>query len=201
MTGSRLASAPSTAPATPTPDELAAVGIDRHSAPGQSRRWLGVLIKAAVSVGLIWWILAHAPLPEIFGAIRAADPLKLALAASLLPLGVVLGTMRWNALLHAHGVYISPARLYASQMTALFFRQFMPGTIGADAVRAVDVWRMGAPKSVAVTSVAIDRVFGLLALVLFACAALIFGHVAADVPVIRVFAGAGAVGLARSGAA
>jgi hypothetical protein len=181
--------------AMPTAAEIEAVESPRGPSRGRWKKPLLFAIKAAVSAGLIWWILTHAPVREVIDAVRGVRWPFLINAALLLPLGMVLGTMRWRALLRAHGVDIPQHKLYASSMTAMFFKQFLPGTIGGDAVRAIDTWRMGATKNVAVTAVAIDRVFGLLALAIFASAALVFGDLAADIHVIRVGAACGLVGL------
>jgi len=53
-------------------------------------------------------------------------------------------------------------------MVALFFNNFLPSTVGGDAMRVYDSWRFGGSKTRAVAVVFTDRIFGMLALMVIA---------------------------------
>jgi uncharacterized protein (TIRG00374 family) len=61
-------------------------------------------------------------------------------------------------------------------MVAVFFNNFLPSTIGGDAMRMYDSWRSGSSRSQAVAAVVMDRFMGLSALLVFAVVALVFGN-------------------------
>jgi glycosyltransferase 2 family protein len=84
-------------------------------------------------------------------------------------------------------------RLIQSCIIASFFRQFLPSTIGGDAIRAYDSWKMGASKTVAVSTLAVDRVFGLVILLLFAVIAILFSpRVLPEIPLLPMWIALGA---------
>lgn len=132
--------------------------------------WIWVT-KAAVSAGLFLWIIASARPTDVLTALARADIGWLLLAACSPALGIVLTATRWGGLLRAQGVAARQATLIQSCFVAGFFRQFLPSTIGGDAIRGYDSWRAGASKSGAVAALLVDRILGMLVLILFAAAA------------------------------
>ena len=81
----------------------------------------------------------------------------------------ILGTVRWQILLRIQGIRVSWLRAGAIVMIGLFFTQFLPGGIGGDAMRLYFVFKLVPGRKVAATlSVALDRVLGLLTLLLLA---------------------------------
>jgi uncharacterized membrane protein YbhN (UPF0104 family) len=57
----------------------------------------------------------------------------------------------------------------------VFFNNFLPSTIGGDAIRALDTARTGVGRAKAVAIIFVDRFVGLLALMLFAVLGLFLG--------------------------
>lgn len=120
------------------------------------------------------WILSGTNLSVVV-AVLAKASLPLVLAAFALNfVGYVLICSRWRLLLASHGTRVSLGYLFTSNMVAVFFNNLLPSTVGGDGVRAYDSWRAGAGKAVALTVILVDRVSGLLALLLFVGAALLF---------------------------
>jgi hypothetical protein len=164
-------------------------------------RWLLLLLKLTVSTGLMFWLLGDANLGEAFGAMRSAEPWLVLLAASLHLVGFTLAAYRWRLLLRAQGHDASIRFLIESYVVGMFFNNFLPSTIGGDASRAYDVWRLHRSKSNAVAVVLMDRFFGLLALMLFAVIALPFAReLTAGIPALHLWVGlSGAVMVAIVG--
>jgi glycosyltransferase 2 family protein len=148
--------------------------LSGRSGVGATRRQrLLFAFKVAVSAVLLTWILSRASLREVFGAIGSADLLLLLTAYALEGLGVLISTSRWRLLLRTQGETApSLGFLIRSYLVATFFNNVLPSTVGGDASRAYDCYQeAGAP---AMSSVLVDRLLGLLALMLFALIGLPF---------------------------
>ena len=136
------------------------------------KRALVLPLKLAVSAGLIYVILRGVALEAVWRALGRADPWLLALAFAMFFLGYGITAWRWRILLAAQGVQAPLGYLVRSFMVAIFFNNFLPSTIGGDAVRVYDSWRAGGGKARAVAVVFTDRLFGMSALLLLATLAL-----------------------------
>jgi uncharacterized protein (TIRG00374 family) len=132
--------------------------------------------------------------------LREADWTYLALAIAVLPVIYLLTSYRWHVLLEAQGIRIGMGRTFVINMVGAFYNSFMPGSTGGDVVKAYYAAKNTPHKTRAVLTVIVDRIVGLLAL-------LILGGVMAvvqfDVPECRrvaiaaaVICGATVVGLA-----
>ena len=158
------------------------------------KRLLLTVARLAVSGALIYWILRGANLGEVFAAIRSVNMPLLVLAFSLHGVGYYVSSHRWLVLLRAQAVVTSIPFLIKSYMVSAFFNNFLPSTIGGDVVRAYDSWRVGKSKAGAVAVIFVDRLLGMLALILFALLALLASK-QLTVPFLYLWVLAGAVGM------
>jgi uncharacterized membrane protein YbhN (UPF0104 family) len=129
--------------------------------------------RGAISTVLIWLLLGRANLGEIWGAMQRADAALLAVAFALLFVGYVISTLRWQMLLRALDIHLPFRALFVSYCVAIFVGNFLPSTVGGDAVRAYDTVRMSGRKGGPIAVVLVDRLLGVLALVLFAAVVLL----------------------------
>ena len=164
---------------------------------GRRRRLLTLILKLAVSGGLLTAVLLSIDRQALLDQLARVSPWLLAgLVALMLGLGILQG-LRWRLVLAvAEGRY---RRFPAERIVllSLFFLQVVPSVIGADAVRVVAAGRVGAATGDALTSVIVDRMVALAVLVLMAIAALptLFG-LAGDHPAVWSAAGVLALGVA-----
>ena len=77
-------------------------------------------------------------------------------------------------LISIHGLNPPLGVLVQSFMVGIFFNNLLPSTIGGDVSRMYDVWRLGRDKSSAVSVVLVDRLLGVIALVLWAAVAVLW---------------------------
>jgi uncharacterized membrane protein YbhN (UPF0104 family) len=141
------------------------------------------LLRVAVSVALIAWILRGTDPREVLAIFRTADVRYILIAICLIPIGYVSSVSRWRILLRAQGGDASFGFLTRSLMTGVFFNNLLPSTIGGDAIRAWDTARSGVSRGTALTIIMVDRFVGLLALLLFATVGLLFaGRLTERVP-------------------
>jgi hypothetical protein len=132
-----------------------------------------MLFRLAVSAALIAWILRGTDLREVWATLRTADARYILVAIGLIPLGYLSSVLRWRLLLRAQGGDATLPFLFRSLMTGIFFNNFLPSTIGGDAIRAWDTARSGVGRAKALTIIMVDRFVGLLALLLFAALGLL----------------------------
>lgn len=161
------------------------------------RRVLVTGAKLAISAVLIYWILQRTSPEEIFAAMGAARwPLVLA-AFGLNLVGYVISLLRWRILLRAQEVEAPVLFLFLSYVTAIFFNNLLPSTVGGDTVRAYDSWRIGGSKSDALVVIFVDRFLGVLALAVFALTAALATPwlLPLRVPLLPVWVGVAATGL------
>ncbi len=161
-----------------------------------SRR-ASLLLRLAISAALIAWILARTPFQEVAAAFRSADPRWVLAALALNPFGYFASLRRWRLLIRAQGGDAALPLLARSFLVGVFFNNFLPSTIGGDAVRVLDTVRTGVGRAKAVAIVFVDRFVGLLALMLFAVlGVLVSGKLTERVPSLYAWVVGGAAVLA-----
>jgi uncharacterized protein (TIRG00374 family) len=156
-----------------------------------------ITFKVIISIGLISWLLSRADLSQIWQTIQSANMGLLILAFAMFYIAYFITSKRWQLLLAALDVPARLTTLVQSFAIAIFFNNFLPSTIGGDAFRIYDSYRLGAGKARAVAVIFIDRIIGLSALLILAfVASLIAGEVAAQIPLLRLFLVAAVAGIA-----
>ena len=133
-----------------------------------ARHYAFVAIKLAVSVVLMWWLLAHIDVGRLWAGARGASLPWLGVAMLIYSVNVLASAWRWSLLLDAQGGKIPERSLLGSLLVALYFNNFLPSNIGGDVIRIRDTARAAGGKTAATIVVLTDRVLGLMALVLVA---------------------------------
>jgi hypothetical protein len=123
--------------------------------------------------------------------VREADWGFLAAAILVLPLVHLITSYRWYVLLRAQDVRIGVARTFVLNMVGAFYNSFMPGSTGGDVVKAYYAAKHTTHRTRAVLTVLIDRIIGLLALLVLGGAMAAFQWDVAECR--RVAVGAGVV--------
>jgi uncharacterized protein (TIRG00374 family) len=132
-----------------------------------------VAVEAVVSAVVLGLLLRWAGLHEVATTLRGTDLAWFLPAVVVSVATVPMMAFRWQLLLEAKHVSVPLGWLTRTYFVALFAGQFLPAAIGGDAVRVVELGRRtgNAPESVA--SVLIDRLIGLVSLVVLAVIAVL----------------------------
>lgn len=138
----------------------------------------GTLVRLSVAVGLTALILWRSDPALVLEHARNASPGPLLVAVALVIADRTLMALRWLWLLGpftrrpdgGHTVRLGTA-LHVF-FVSTFVGTFLPASIGLDAVRATAMTRAGVPPADAVASVFMDRVLGVLSLLIMAAAGL-----------------------------
>jgi len=132
------------------------------------RRYTAIVVKLAVSVGLLWLLFSRVDAEKLWESARRASPAWLAAGFGFYALNVAASVWRWHLLLDAQHVHVRRRLLIDSYLVALFFNNFLPSSIGGDVIRIRDSARPARSRTLATTVVLADRAIGLVALVLVA---------------------------------
>jgi uncharacterized protein (TIRG00374 family) len=138
------------------------------------KRWRGlhVLLRVLVSGGLLAYLVWRADPATIWSHWRAVDLRLFGLALLLQFLGVALSAAKWGLLLRAQGQGQPYRWLLSTYLAGQFASNFLPTTIGGDALRTAQLGRRIASYSQAGASIFVERLTGFLALSLIASLAL-----------------------------
>jgi uncharacterized membrane protein YbhN (UPF0104 family) len=137
-----------------------------HPSAWRSRGLAGV--RLAVSVALLAFLFSRIDAGTLWqSASQASVPWMLA-ALALYFMMMLASTWRWRLLLGAQNIDVSRRALLSSYLVAIFFNNFLPSNIGGDVVRIRDTAGHTRSKTLATTIILIDRILGMLGLVLVA---------------------------------
>jgi hypothetical protein len=138
----------------------------------------GTLVRLVVALGLTTYLLWHSQPALVLEHARHASLGPLLAAVALVVADRTLMALRWLWLLGpfsrrpdgSHSVHLGTA-LHVF-FVSTFVGTFLPASIGSDAVRAAAMNRSGVPMADAVASVFMDRVLGILSLLIMSVAGL-----------------------------
>jgi uncharacterized membrane protein YbhN (UPF0104 family) len=123
-------------------------------------RWIGTLL----SLGLFAWLIARLDWNLVWTQLRGVAWWAILLASASYLLSQAFNTLRWCILLWAHNVKITFWQAFRITWSGIFASNFLPSTIGGDGLRMAAVYPYAKSKSVAVGSVALDRVINMAAM-------------------------------------
>lgn len=125
------------------------------------------LFKLGVTLLGLYAVVRNLDVRAILGVIRQVDAAWIAVGAILIALSLVVRAYRWHIVLHGVGSAIRFSRLVELYLVGSFFNAFLPSGLGGDVVRAAEAAQDVDP-SVAVSTVLVDRLTGLMALLAMA---------------------------------
>lgn len=139
----------------------------RDRLPGVVKRRLVLALQTGVTLALLYWVFSNPEIRQNTGSVlRQARWDWLLVAVAVAGLETFAGALRWRVFLGVVGIKIGfwdSVRLF---YLGLFFNTFLPGSVGGDAVKALALIGRGEPKTAALFSVILDRLSGLIALLI-----------------------------------
>lgn len=144
---------------------------------GSRRPRLLLLVQVVLTLGAFAYLFHIADLPALKRTFEAAPLWSIPAAVLALLCVMFAGTLRWSLLMASYGAQRLPALsyLFRLQLIGLFYNM-MPGAVGGDLLRGVVSRHAFGPQGVSagLTVVLVERVFGLLALMLLVISVLAF---------------------------
>ncbi len=123
---------------------------------------LNTIFKVAVSAGLIIFLVTRIGAGQILSSLEKTNLLWLFGAVLLFTASYWLGSVQWELLLKGEGIQLPFRKTLEYYYVGLFFNNFLPSQLGGDMFRMFDIRRMTADTAAAISTVFLDRVFGLL---------------------------------------
>jgi glycosyltransferase 2 family protein len=145
------------------------------SSQKENRRKLLVVVRIAVSAALLGYVLLKADLPSFMARWPGISQPLLALALLLQLAGVFISSLKWWLLLRAADQPIAYLWTVRTYLVGQFFSNFLPTSIGGDAVRVFRLIRLNrwvGRLGLAIASVFVERITGFLALTIIGWIAL-----------------------------
>lgn len=139
----------------------------RDGGPSMKRALITIL-KAAVGISLLIFLLSRTDISEIWSLVTAAKPGFLLLAILTYIMTIVAVSLRWRLLLFPHNIHVPVHKLLVYYFIGFFVNNFLPTSIGGDIVRTIDLARESGRRAESAASVFMERVVGLTAIVFLA---------------------------------
>jgi uncharacterized membrane protein YbhN (UPF0104 family) len=152
--------------------ELAPFKSRTSKAAHLTRRSLGFLAKAAISVALLYFCLRAVDFDVLAQRLTRLDFRWVMFVFAALALQTVAATIRWQQIVLQLGAPLNFGRALYYMMVAAFFNQMLPSTVGGDAARVYLFARDSVNLRIASYSVLVDRGIGLFFLVILVAACL-----------------------------
>lgn len=127
---------------------------------------LGVVLRIVVTLVIFGLIFRSIDVDEVTQSVKDIVPRLLLLGVVFQLLSTTLAAYRWSLVMRPLGYEQNFGFFLRSYFKGAFFNQGLPTSIGGDAVRVLDVAREQGRKRDAFYGVFIDRVLGLLGLLL-----------------------------------
>jgi uncharacterized protein (TIRG00374 family) len=125
-----------------------------------------LLLKVLVSLALITALLARVDLADLRGRLVSAGVLALVIGSLCIFVLSVTTAVRWKTVLAEFHYPMAFADVWRYTAIGMFFNQLLPSGMGGDGLRSWYAWRAGLPLGPAIATVLVDRILGLLGLLL-----------------------------------
>jgi hypothetical protein len=126
---------------------------------------LSFLFRAAISCLFIGWILRKIDWPQVLLHLRSADAAWMTTGSALTSLLIAAISLRWFLFCRQQAIVLPFRSMLALTWSGQFFNSVLPGSTGGDLIKIVQLCqRVPERRAAAFTTVAIDRVSGILAL-------------------------------------
>jgi glycosyltransferase 2 family protein len=137
-------------------------------------RWLALLLKVGITAALISVLLLRIHPTSIVGALTNFSASAIAMVIVLVAMQAVIAAVRWHFILRLLNQPIGFARTVQLFWMGMFFASVLPGGIAGDGARVWMLHQNNVSVAKAFSSVLLDRVVGLMGLLLLLAGDLLF---------------------------
>lgn len=138
--------------------------------------WLKLLLKFSFSFAILFYMVQSGKLDLSVVKKGFSHSTILVLTLSLVIAAMGFSLYRWRLLMSGQGIDLSLSQLIRYGMIGAFFNTTMPGAVSGDIIKAWYVLSdyRGQKKTPVLTSILLDRIFGVFGLVLVSSSPLLF---------------------------
>jgi len=134
------------------------------------------VLRFVVSFGLMGAILYifRAQLPAVWDSLKAVQPLYFGTAVAVFFIGLIAVAFRLRFVIQVHGTNLSVAAAYYVNLIALFFNNVLPSSVGGEMMKAYYLYKNSKGSVSVFSAVVVDRLFGLLTMLLISISTIFF---------------------------
>jgi len=133
------------------------------------------VLKIIVSAALIYFIFTKLNIDEVLGVLKKTNLFYVVLALFAFVLSKVIAAFRLNLYFHQLRIHLTQLSNLKLYLLGMFYNLFLPGGIGGDAYKGYLIKKKFKVETKRVVSVLVlDRLSGLLVLLVFACILALF---------------------------
>ncbi len=125
------------------------------------------LLKLLISFALLTWLVLRFDWGEVITTIGEVPAWMILLAFTVYVSGQLFSAHRLQILLHAQHIQVSYFYTIRLTFLALFSGNFLPSTVGGDAVKVVTLTRQGHRLDQVAATLVIDRLINIAAMLIF----------------------------------
>lgn len=145
-------------------------------------------LRLAVSLGLLTWLATKIELTQSVQVLAGVDPFSIVLALLITQITFAVSAYRWRILLSCNNTEVPFNTLNRIGYVTGFLGMFVPGAISVDAMRVAGLARHTSDLATSLSSVLVDRLFGMIAMALIVLLGLALSPLSVD-RIIAVWAG------------
>lgn len=146
---------------------------------------LKVMARGVVSLGLLIWLGLTVRWQEVGAALAGIDPAWLLAAVVSIVVSIIVSTIKWSLVLKAQHQPVALDFLWRTYWEGLFLNNFLPSSIGGDALRVIRVGQRLQDLAGGTASVVVERVLAMAGIALTGLlGALVLHHIAPAVLVL-----------------
>ncbi len=131
------------------------------AASGNGRKHLLALAKAAVTLGIVYWLVTSVDLGMVGRILAQAKYTYLVFSCLIVTVVILIGCLRWRMLIGHLGLVIPLRQALPSYYLGMFFNNFLPTGVGGDLARTVHLKLHGHGIKPLISSALADRTIGL----------------------------------------
>lgn len=125
-----------------------------------------MVLRAGITLALVLYLGFKIDLSIFVHRLSSAKGIWLLAALALVMVQIALASVRWDYVIAAIHGRIGFQRCFRYVLEGQFFSQVLPSSVGGDIVRVLQVHREGLPTGTAATTVLLDRLSALAAVLL-----------------------------------
>jgi uncharacterized protein (TIRG00374 family) len=140
----------------------------RAGSPRHNYKYISYLLRFIVAAGALYLAFRGENFAEVVDVLRGLNKWVFAGAMGIYIIGQLIFVARWSLLLRVQSIRIGYWPAFRLHLLGLFYNNCLPGSIGGDLPRAWYVTRHTDKKLEAALSVFVDRVIGLIGMLIMA---------------------------------
>jgi glycosyltransferase 2 family protein len=149
------------------------------------KRHLFLMLKIAVTTGLLYWLLSSISLNEMRSVMAPIQVHHIVIGLVLQSIALILGCLRWWILLRHVSGPIPLGKVIPSFYLGIFFNHIMPTTVGGDAIRILHMRRYTSNTKALISSTIMDRITGVMGVLIMGTTAVIAFPVVSSNPGLK----------------